>query len=241
MTDGLTRREAAGVLGVAISANTAEVKRRYRRLARDHHPDRGGDPEAFHSLHRAYLRLVEDDAPAAPKVARGRPSRTSSVFVEEPEGVDISGIDWDRSLADMAKHLDPDSVAVWLAHPEASIVRPLEATSRAPHSRLNRVAHLLSTELTSTLHIGEQRDDHRGVAVVIDVLGANRRARKALDVVSLGDDWVRKRRSTMTQLRCTITPSRDPRATAVRAVRLVTSLLDDLDWPLEDWRLPAKD
>jgi molecular chaperone DnaJ len=43
-----------GVLGVASDATPEEVKRAYRRLAREHHPDAGGDEERFKEIARAY-------------------------------------------------------------------------------------------------------------------------------------------------------------------------------------------
>ena len=44
--NGLSRQDAALLLGVAVSADSDEVKRRYRLLARATHPDAGGDEEA---------------------------------------------------------------------------------------------------------------------------------------------------------------------------------------------------
>ncbi len=45
------------LLGVAASASLAEVKAAYRAKVLDHHPDRGGDPEVFIALKRAYDTL----------------------------------------------------------------------------------------------------------------------------------------------------------------------------------------
>jgi len=42
------------VLGVGPDATPEEVKRAYRRLAREHHPDAGGDEERFKEVARAY-------------------------------------------------------------------------------------------------------------------------------------------------------------------------------------------
>lgn len=49
----MDRRRAAGLLGVDLAATPEEVARAYRRKARDHHPDRGGDPEDFRRLREA--------------------------------------------------------------------------------------------------------------------------------------------------------------------------------------------
>jgi hypothetical protein len=54
------RRQPAGgsnwwtVLGVSQFATTAEIKSAYRRLARQHHPDVGGQAEKFVEITRAY-------------------------------------------------------------------------------------------------------------------------------------------------------------------------------------------
>lgn len=45
------------LLGVSASAAPDEVKAAYRAKVLDHHPDRGGDPEAFIALKRAYDAL----------------------------------------------------------------------------------------------------------------------------------------------------------------------------------------
>ena len=42
------------VLGVTASASTAEIRARYRELARQHHPDMGGAEEMMSRLNRAY-------------------------------------------------------------------------------------------------------------------------------------------------------------------------------------------
>jgi hypothetical protein len=56
--------DARAVLGVPDSAGEAEVRRAYRRLAREHHPDTNrDDPDAlgrFHELQRAYAVATGD-------------------------------------------------------------------------------------------------------------------------------------------------------------------------------------
>jgi hypothetical protein len=79
------RREALHLLGLQDPVEHPEVVSAYRRLARQHHPDRGGDPDAFRSLTRARDLLLADArshpgesvrAPAGRTVTvRQRPSR----------------------------------------------------------------------------------------------------------------------------------------------------------------------
>lgn len=47
-------------LGVARGADTGEIKKAYRDLARTHHPDKGGDPEKFKAVQTAYDVLSDD-------------------------------------------------------------------------------------------------------------------------------------------------------------------------------------
>ena len=46
------------VLGVAASATAEQVLAAFRSLAREHHPDLGGDPERFHALVTARDALI---------------------------------------------------------------------------------------------------------------------------------------------------------------------------------------
>jgi hypothetical protein len=50
--------EALRLLGLEQGASREAIKRAYRRLAKAHHPDLGGDPEAFHRLDAAYRLLL---------------------------------------------------------------------------------------------------------------------------------------------------------------------------------------
>ncbi len=234
MNRKLTREEAARRLGLTTGAQAGEVKRAYRQLAREHHPDLGGDSDTFNDLQRAYERLVDDPVPA-PVVSRGRPSRPPMPFVDETEVADVTRVDWQVDLPDRDLRLDGDRLAVWLAGRSDAAVRALEAISRSPGSKLNRVAHVMAEELTSTLRVIEVLDDQRRPVVAVDVIGATRRARRALDRVALDGGWVRTRHSTSTQVRATLPPSPDRRATAVRVTDRLTAMLDELRWPLASW------
>jgi curved DNA-binding protein CbpA len=46
------------LLGLERGASLQSIKRAYRRLAKAHHPDLGGDVERFHRLDAAYRLLI---------------------------------------------------------------------------------------------------------------------------------------------------------------------------------------
>lgn len=67
-----TRASAWTLLGVEPGATLEELKRAYRQRALETHPDRGGDPERFRAVQRAYERLVQKIASGARPRRRGR-------------------------------------------------------------------------------------------------------------------------------------------------------------------------
>lgn len=52
-------------LGVAKTATAEEIKRAYRKLASQHHPDKGGDTAKFQQVEEAYRTLGDPDKRAA--------------------------------------------------------------------------------------------------------------------------------------------------------------------------------
>ena len=50
-----------GLLGVPKNASTNEIRQAFRRRALEQHPDRGGDPELFQSINKAYDVLSDPE------------------------------------------------------------------------------------------------------------------------------------------------------------------------------------
>ena len=48
------------VLGVEKNASQDEVKRAFRKLAHEHHPDKGGSADKFKEVNEAYQTLSDD-------------------------------------------------------------------------------------------------------------------------------------------------------------------------------------
>lgn len=57
----MAKRDYYEVLGVGKQASPDEIKKAYRRLATEHHPDRGGSDEKFKELSEAYEVLKDAD------------------------------------------------------------------------------------------------------------------------------------------------------------------------------------
>jgi DnaJ-class molecular chaperone len=47
------------ILGISKSASDDEIKNSYRKLARTHHPDKGGDKDKFQKIQEAYETLSD--------------------------------------------------------------------------------------------------------------------------------------------------------------------------------------
>jgi DnaJ-domain-containing protein 1 len=54
------RQQALTVLGLPPNATAQQIKRRYRALAKRHHPDRGGDPREMQRIIAAYEFLIKE-------------------------------------------------------------------------------------------------------------------------------------------------------------------------------------
>jgi hypothetical protein len=236
VSERLTREQAARLLQLTLPSSDGQVKRAYRRLAREHHPDRGGDVRVFHQLQAAFERLVEEDL-QRPAVARGRPSRTAATAPRDPSRAELDAIAVDHEVPDRPTRLHATLVASALARPHPAAVHPLRAASRAPGAWLNRAAGVLATDLTATLRIEMVADDRGRPVVAIAITGGVRSARRALDSAALEGLWIRRRRTSSTELRSTLDPRADRNETAVAATARLVRLLDAVAWPLEQWVL----
>jgi hypothetical protein len=205
---------ALGRLGLDRTADLSLIKRSFRRLANDHHPDRGGDSVAFAELSHAYRILLEhhEPRPAPPRVARGRPSRAPSRSLltpsDGPSGSEVPGPAGPLSAAELRAlrgglrvRVDAAFLPRLLLTPPTGgrpgALRPLDLVSRAPRARLNGLAPLLSEGSSSSLRIGDPRDavgggmrpmtaTPSGVAVVLTARG--RVARRAVGSLELDQD-----------------------------------------------------
>lgn len=78
-------------LGVAKTANSDEIKRAFRRLASQHHPDKGGDTKKFQAIQEAYATLGDEQKRAEYDNPRSQFSGFPG-FHGTPGGVNINDI-----------------------------------------------------------------------------------------------------------------------------------------------------
>lgn len=238
---------ARELLGVDPRADEHDIRRAWRRLARIHHPDAGGDAVRFQQLQAAVDLLLED--PRHPPQATSSPStgrraypstrgRASSGAVIDHREVDTSiladnppvvGQAWD--VASLSR-----AVAAHLAgEPEVALM----GVSRRPGSRLNRYVRHLSDDLLSSWRI--QSASRRGVAghdleVVAKFPSSGRRQ---VDRSTPPSGWSTVRHPSTTESSCVIHPGQDDDSTAVLAAMAVDGFCTAIAWPLTDWRVPA--
>lgn len=244
--------EARAILGVGPHADADEVRRAYRRLARRCHPDAGGDAAEFHRLQQALAVLVAPRTPPArpassPSTSRTmRPSTSTRVGATgwgestiprwHDQEVDVAGIDWAASLPHPPHAWTRGLLAVAAAHEGDAVLQPVTGVSRRPGSRLNRFAGWLSSDLLARWWMGPARTRGiRGHDVELRLELPSGGARKRVDQAPWPPGWTRERRPSATNVTHVVTPSRDRRATAVRAVDQLVMALDALGWPLGEW------
>lgn len=83
------------ILGVAKGASTDEIKRAFRKLSHQHHPDKGGDTEKFKEINEAYQIL--SDPQKRTKYDQFGSASFSSGSGGGFEGFDFSNFDGFRS------------------------------------------------------------------------------------------------------------------------------------------------
>jgi len=75
-------KDLYSVLGVARTATPDEIKRAYRKLASQHHPDKGGDTQRFQEVEEAYRILSDPEKRAVHD--NPRPDMSGFQFHREP-------------------------------------------------------------------------------------------------------------------------------------------------------------
>lgn len=240
----MEHHEALDVLGLRGRPAPDDVKRAYRRLARELHPDAGGDAIAFHRVREAYELLEAQDAPVGPAPQQRSASvdrrwwDAGSAWHEEP--VDLAGVDVEAGRAALSGDgplaMDRDRLIALLVG--AAPVQPVRLHSRSPGSRLHRMISWLQPDLLATVTIAPATEGRRpGHDVDAEVRSGAGKGRRLLADASAPDGWTQARGSDTVRIARTMRPSRDPEATAIRVAREVDEALAAIGWPLGEWFL----
>jgi hypothetical protein len=247
--DRVEQQEALDVLGLETDVDLATLKRRFRALAHDHHPDRGGDAMRFAAINDAYRQLTsgEPEPTAPPTVAKGRPSRTSTPNngISRRIGIGLTAEALTGSRDGRLDELPMDARRLLTPLLFAELVLRLRTgqhlvlVSRAPNAWSNRFAAVLSEDAISTLRCSLTPSGH---GVALELRARARSARRALatatgDAVIMPPEWRRQRSDAVTTISSTLPLATSSAETAISATARVLDLLDALDWPLAQWRL----
>lgn len=79
-------------LGVSESATPEEIKKAYRKLASQHHPDKGGDTAMFQKVEEAYRVLSDPQQRQQYDFERQNPGGFKFNFSNENQNIDINDI-----------------------------------------------------------------------------------------------------------------------------------------------------
>ena len=95
-----SNKDYYSILGAGESASQSDIERLYKRLAQQHHPDRGGDEEEMKSLNEAYRVLKDEssrrdyDAERRKSVETSAAENDASPYTSPPAHVDVFTGQW---------------------------------------------------------------------------------------------------------------------------------------------------
>ena len=122
--NGMTREEAAKLLGVPVDAGHAKCKSAYRKRVRTHHPDVGGDPETFDSYTHAY------------EVMLGKPRKERPAACEEPAAGTATSEDSDWFSDSTQTPVDDDMpLGDYAREARTTATKERETTSKPPEAK----------------------------------------------------------------------------------------------------------
>lgn len=87
------------ILGIGKGASTDEIKRSYRKMAQQHHPDKGGDPLKFKEINEAYQILSDPQR-------RAQYDQFGTSFEQAKAGGDFHGFEGFRDFSSFADAFD---------------------------------------------------------------------------------------------------------------------------------------
>jgi hypothetical protein len=116
------------ILEIESTATSHEIKKSYRKLALKHHPDKGGDPEAFKEIANAYEILMDEE--------------TRTIY-------DRQRVIFNFKHAKKETKTDPNNTAEHKASSQPSEPRPVSPVAQS--SVIFNVAHSTTTSASTSL------------------------------------------------------------------------------------------
>lgn len=239
----LSHHHARELLKVDRHATADDIRRAYRRAARTHHPDAGGDAQTFQDLVAAVdllLDRADREPPVAASPSTGRRAYPSTVGQYGRARADADDVD----LSLLADAIAPDTGDAWSVGGVAAAIAGaydttgpdrISGVSRRPGSFLNRFGRHLSGDLLSRWEVtGASR---RGVAgrdleVVATFPPGGRRR---VDRASVPAGWSTTRNPGVTESTYVVRTGPSEEATAVQVAEVLEAFCAAIGWPLGDW------
>jgi DnaJ-class molecular chaperone len=125
------------ILGINRSASTDEIKRAYRRLASQHHPDKGGDTTRFQEIQEAYSTLSDPDQRQAYDNPRSRFSQNFGNSNFDFDSIfDAFGVNLRRQRPSVAR------VALWISLSDVALGGPRVVSIQSDSGQSNIEIHI---------------------------------------------------------------------------------------------------
>lgn len=83
MTQQMKSLDPWEILGLEKGASDKEIKKAFRKLAKKTHPDKGGDPELFAQISRAFALIKTKEARKKFEKDKGRPEKSLNAMAME--------------------------------------------------------------------------------------------------------------------------------------------------------------
>lgn len=147
--------DAFAVLGIDRDADTRQIRLAYRREARAHHPDVGGDTDSFVRLHEAYrfarssraAMKAKQASPRRPK-DKGQPRYKGQNYRQASEAFESESVRYD--LADIAYRFElgrpGHNAASFIAAVDAELFPGAETLNLGPDA-LELISYLIKREV----------------------------------------------------------------------------------------------
>lgn len=143
------------ILGIPKTASPDEIKKAYRKLASQHHPDKGGDTKRFQEIQTAYEVLSDPQR----KQAYDSPAKN---FTQQgfPEGFSF-GFGGPNDIHDIFNHMfrqqrNPNAKQVYRTIVEITLEQAYSGLSQSLKIQTHNSNHIINIEIPKGINTGDQ-------------------------------------------------------------------------------------